>query len=189
MSLGWRPHDFKGTVNDFKNYYMVLKDLFRSPYIAHSALRKGGIVWRIAVQVLQDGYPWDQYNHTEDILTHAELLSGQGCMFVDEGTTEEEDNLISGMYKVQTYQGDKQTSDCSWWPLQHTWNRSPYDAGYWTPKAESWFQSHLSKILSGEAKVKSAKVWRHDLKRNKHASMVFQRNELASQVFIASTYK
>ncbi|KAI0069367.1 hypothetical protein K474DRAFT_1714330 [Panus rudis PR-1116 ss-1] len=188
VTLGYRPSGFKGTVNDFMNYYHRLKEFLKNPYAAHSSLRKGGIIWRIAVMVLQDTYPWDEVGHTVDILTHAELLVGQGQSFVDEGTTQDEDDLIVGMYKVHTDNGNTQTADCSWWPRQHTWTHSSFCAGYWTPKAESWFQAHLSNILAGKSQVRSASVWKEALKRNKQSSIVFQRTELASQAFIQARY-
>ncbi|KAI0069462.1 hypothetical protein K474DRAFT_1680915 [Panus rudis PR-1116 ss-1] len=67
ITLGYRPKGFEGSLEDFKGYWVRLTEFFKNPYVAHSAMRKGGIIWRVAVQVLQDHYPWDQVEHTLDI--------------------------------------------------------------------------------------------------------------------------
>ncbi|KAI0071319.1 hypothetical protein K474DRAFT_1581736, partial [Panus rudis PR-1116 ss-1] len=79
--------------------------------------------------------------------------------FVDEGLSEDELDFICGMYKVYTEQGPDQQADRSWWPRYSMWQSSPYGVGYWTPKAERFFQGHLKDILAGKEPTKTSNRW------------------------------
>jgi len=54
----------------------------------------------------------------------------------------------------------------SYWPRTAAWKGRGLDLGYWTSKAECWFQMQLSHLKNGEyAKVvKKASDWTHALK-------------------------
>ncbi|KAI0069700.1 hypothetical protein K474DRAFT_1610050 [Panus rudis PR-1116 ss-1] len=185
-TLGFRQPDFTGTLNDFLHYYERLRDFFSNPYAAHAALRKGGIIWRIAVMVLEDRYRWDEADHTVDLWSHGEVLEVERGRYeyLDEGTIEEEDEFIVGTYKVYTDIGPEQTATRSWFPKHTTWTGSPYDVGYWTPKAERWFQQRLQHILTGVDMLKTATEWRRSLYRSRSTIKLTQKVESASRVFI-----
>ncbi|KZP09770.1 hypothetical protein FIBSPDRAFT_759510 [Athelia psychrophila] len=88
----------------------------------------------------------------------------------DDQLTENELNLMSGVYKIFTGPGVYQEADASWWPKNSTWKTSALDVGYWSPTCEEWYQRRLAGILDGSAKVKSATKWRDALKLHKESS-------------------
>ncbi|KAI0069454.1 hypothetical protein K474DRAFT_1610439 [Panus rudis PR-1116 ss-1] len=191
-SLGFRAKGFKGDVDDFKAYYLRLKDFFKKPYVTHAALRKGGIIWRITYWVLQDNHSHcEDVGHTSDLLSHGELLQGDGGIYVDENLSKDEEDLIVGTYKVYTDVGPDQAADCSWWPNYSVWRTCSYGAaGYWTPKCEAFFQGRVNDILAGKSGVgvKTSKDWKKSLRRARLAPDVFKRIELGSEAFIQKMY-
>ncbi|KDQ50052.1 hypothetical protein JAAARDRAFT_101250, partial [Jaapia argillacea MUCL 33604] len=63
----------------------------------------------------------------------------------DDDLNEGELMMITGCYYVET-SSRNQESQLSWWPKHNIWKDGPFDAGYWTPAAESWFQHRLHEI-------------------------------------------
>lgn len=52
----------------------------------------------------------------------------------------------------------------SWWPCPHSWAVSGLNTGYWSPKAERWFQTRLEAIRKGEQGPRRAIDFRNMLK-------------------------
>jgi hypothetical protein len=60
---------------------------------------------------------------------------------------------------------DGNDAHMSYWPRSHAWDRNGLDVGYWTTKAENWFQRHLVSLEAGNyTVVKNASNWRRALK-------------------------
>ncbi|KZP29617.1 hypothetical protein FIBSPDRAFT_688408, partial [Athelia psychrophila] len=78
----------------------------------------------------------------------------------DDKLTDDELDLVCGVYKIFTAPGTFQQSDASWWPKSSTWKNSPLNVGYWSPSCERWFQLRLAAIRAGKEKVKTAGKWR-----------------------------
>ncbi|KAF8222568.1 hypothetical protein L208DRAFT_1088800, partial [Tricholoma matsutake] len=86
----------------------------------------------------------------------------------DDELSEDELNLICGIYKVFTGSG-KQDSHQSWWPKPNAWEKCSLNIGQWTDKYKTWFQIRLNKIRSGEAQLKNGQEWTRSL--NMHHDM------------------
>ena len=53
----------------------------------------------------------------------------------------------------------------SWWPQQNVWEESGFGVlGYWSARAEVWYQSRLKSIQSGEGKPMPGRQWRQALR-------------------------
>jgi hypothetical protein len=70
----------------------------------------------------------------------------------------------------------------SWWPLHSTWMSASagWNAGYWTPDNEVWFQKRLDDIRAGIAKPRTTTQWREDLKGFKASLQLKRRNAAAA---------
>ncbi|KZP04089.1 hypothetical protein FIBSPDRAFT_767968, partial [Athelia psychrophila] len=162
--LGERHVNYKPDVVDYKGYERDRATFLLSDR-ARAALLEGGIVWRLAIEHLK----------FDDVIGGpAELDSGLYERFDgelvggwDDKLTNDELDLICGVYKIFTAPTVYQQADASWWPKSSTWKTSCLDAGYWTPTCEEWFQRRLEAIRAGKENVKSAAKWREALKLHK----------------------
>ena len=122
---------------------------------------------------------------SSEVFGHGSALRcSSGAMFWDDDLTEAEINVICGVHRHFTGQGS-QTEDLSWWPKQTTWQASNFDAGYWSPDNEAWFQRRLTMILSGTARPLNARMWRNQLKRFKATKLVVESYRKAADLFLA----
>ena len=116
-----------------------------------------------------------------------------GNQFWDDALTENELDLICGVYKLYsessifittyslTYLGPTvhrdQFADVSWWPKQSTFMASGLNVGYWSPDCEAWFQSRARAIMDGSATVKNARVWSQAMKFEKPRVLKLVQNQ------------
>jgi hypothetical protein len=145
---------------------------------------KGGIVWRLAMQSL----------HQDDVIAGpSESVYQSGICFVEEGSgkhwwdddlTEDEMNLICGVYKVFTGKG-LQISDMSWWPKHSAWERSGADFGYWSAKCEEWFQTRLTEIRDGKKALRAAGTWSNALSFQRKTRRFINANEELAAKYLA----
>ncbi|KAF8235939.1 hypothetical protein L208DRAFT_1173788, partial [Tricholoma matsutake] len=85
----------------------------------------------------------------------------------DDCLTEDELDLICGVYRIDTGQCNvhgHQTTHISWWPRPSVWEGSGLYVGYWSEDCEHWFQQHLDKCKSGKASLKNPGSWRHSIR-------------------------
>lgn len=75
----------------------------------------------------------------------------------------------------------------SWWPKPNVWSSSPWDVGFWTPMAESWFQRRLAKMRAGEAGPCHVQQWRSSLNTGRVALQVRRMVDPVSKEFIDTT--
>ncbi|KZP07032.1 hypothetical protein FIBSPDRAFT_763446, partial [Athelia psychrophila] len=97
----------------------------------------------------------------------------------DDTLSEDDLDLISGVYKLSTGDGT-QTADASWWPRHNTWVSGSLEVGYWSPNCETWFQRRLDSIRKGEARLKSPAQWRSAVLLWKPATTFMSSVRLAS---------
>ncbi|THH18914.1 hypothetical protein EW146_g2136 [Bondarzewia mesenterica] len=81
----------------------------------------------------------------------------------DDALSEDELDLICGVYQVYTERED-QVSHSSWWPKHSTWQDSGLDCGYWSPFCEVWFKNHFEDIMRGTNTIKTASQWANSLR-------------------------
>ena len=178
--LGYRQVGYKPDLLDYKSYEELRDRFLRQPF-GRAALLEGGIVWRLSLEALGiapalDGPATDAIAY--GIHTAAVDSSGRTFTLYDDALSEEETDLICGVYKIYTgicltivlflltdpfflVQGrGTQTMDGSWWPKPRIFEKSGLFWGYWTPKCEAWFQGRLRDILAGNATVISGNQWR-----------------------------
>ncbi|KIJ49397.1 hypothetical protein M422DRAFT_160667, partial [Sphaerobolus stellatus SS14] len=105
--------------------------------------------------------------------------------FWDDSLTEEEIDILCGVYRLQTGNGN-QESYVSWWPRPSAWRGSGLNVGYWSPACESWFKRRLEQIQNGTAEMRSAKRWKSSLVLLRKQAKIAQTNELLASDWIKS---
>jgi hypothetical protein len=185
FGLGYCQMDYKPSTVDYIAYERARDDFLRGPR-GRAALMKGGIIWRLAMQMLH-----------EDVVIAgpSESVYGSGICFSDnrsgkhwwdDDLTVEEMGLVSGVYKVFTGKG-LQTSDQSWWPKHSAWEGSGADFGFWSASSEMWFQRRLTEIRNGTATLRTGKQWSNALSFHKATRHFIKANESLAAQFLATS--
>ncbi|KAH7917322.1 hypothetical protein BV22DRAFT_989523, partial [Leucogyrophana mollusca] len=166
---------------NYSEYEEARNTLLGRPH-GRAALLKGGIVSRLAREHLQESAGMD--GPSKDVYQFGQPLQHQdGRLVWDDDLSTSEMDLICGLYKVPTGQGE-QTADRSWWPKQSVWTGSNFDLGYWSPENERWFQDRIQQIRSGSATPLSSRNWVNSLKRYKQTSKLVSANLAAAESFL-----
>ncbi|KAF8530155.1 hypothetical protein BU17DRAFT_35850, partial [Hysterangium stoloniferum] len=154
--LGWHDMLYKPDAVDYMAYREQQDVFFHHPH-ALVALLRGSIVWHLAMQsISQDAV---LAGPTDEVFTHGQAFqTSDGTYWWDDDLSEDELNLICGVYKVFTGYG-QQAADMSWLPKPTIWQRGNLDVGYWSHACEEWFQNRLTHILNGSADLRSANKW------------------------------
>ena len=103
-----------------------------------------------------------------------------GKIYMDDSLTEEEIQLICGLYKchngvyhlcIKGFSFSLSTDNgqlalLSWWPLPHVWNNESngHYWGHWTEIDEQWFQKRQNRILQGLEQPRQPNSWRSALR-------------------------
>nr|VWP02503.1 N/A [Ganoderma boninense] len=192
LQAPWRKKGERPTIQDYDAYYQRVLELCHSPHM-RAAWLKGGIVWRIMVEVtgkhpqtdfgipdmeeLQKG-PSGLTDHHEAVT----LDSEQGGYY-DDSLSRAELDIIAGVVRVYTGHGD-QTEDASWWPKHSMWVRAAAYTGIWSPADERWFQRRLKDILEGREGPLNAGQWKTKMKRQQKAGKLAEIVDHRSSEFI-----
>ncbi|KAM6490052.1 hypothetical protein JOM56_014631 [Amanita muscaria] len=159
--LGFRRQGHVFDAADYNAYEEAKNDRLKSS-VGRAALMRGGIVWRLAKDVVpvksvtkgpspgikEDGYVWDTMDDFR---------------LVDDSLSLRDEDVICGMYYVETK--PNQYEQRSWWPQSNTWETCGYNLGYWTPDCETWYRKRWEEIRGGEAELHNATKWRSLLRR------------------------
>ncbi|KAL0572374.1 hypothetical protein V5O48_009589 [Marasmius crinis-equi] len=187
--LGFRSHGYRFTLEDYFSY-AEMRDKFLSSPRGRAAIMFGGIVSRLAQGIVT------MRDVVEGPTQESQLAYERGDYFVDEGNnhvfyyddtlTEDEINLICGVYEVATGSplpnGTLQTSEVSWFPKPGAWKKSGLNCGYWSHDAEAWFQRRLDHIATGESKLFTSAVWKSMIKFDTKTRRMYEKAEkLAAQ--------
>ncbi|KAG5350774.1 hypothetical protein C0989_009326 [Termitomyces sp. Mn162] len=151
IDLGFIRHGHKFSLGDFADYQQRKARLLSGSH-GRSALASGGIVWRLALDVV----------NIKSVLagpsSNATQVGGiDGYTLIDDTLSSEVENVICGVYKVYTAY-DKQTEDASWFPKASAWLKSGNNHGYWTADNEEWYQKRCEEIRNG-GRPRNAKEW------------------------------
>jgi hypothetical protein len=100
IGLGWRAQNYRPDAADYAAYEMARNAFLRFSH-ARAALLRGGILWRLAMEALE---PNDAVQGPSDhIIDHGlVILSSNGVQYWDDNLSEDECDLICGVYKVYT---------------------------------------------------------------------------------------
>jgi hypothetical protein len=100
IGLGWRPRDYVANAVDYAAYEDARDTFFRQPR-ARVALMRGGIIWRLAIEHI--GPESILVGPTDGVFDNGDVWRPLGPMeFWDDSLTDEEIDLICGVYKVDT---------------------------------------------------------------------------------------
>ncbi|KAJ7290933.1 hypothetical protein C8J57DRAFT_1112769 [Mycena rebaudengoi] len=176
-----RSVGYRYKVSDYVAYESFAVRLLNEPH-GQAALLMGGIVWRIAVDVLG--------------LDH--VLAGPSSSVTERymGTCLEdrwddmlspvEADMICGLHAQDTgnvsKDGVHSFAMVSWWPTHEAWNSASCgkNPGFWSPACEAWFQQRRRDIRSGEVQPIKSEAWRDKLKGIKKARDLVVHGELSA---------
>ncbi|KAJ7848863.1 hypothetical protein B0H14DRAFT_3452903 [Mycena olivaceomarginata] len=131
----------------------------------------GGIVGRLACTVVSDEEVCR--GPTDDVTIDGTCLwdGVSASAYWDDSLTEQEIDLICGVYHISTGQPDPsafggvQTTTQSWWPRPSSMAQSGLNVGWWTPMSESWFQRRLRQLDDPPwADLLTSAKWKNNLK-------------------------
>ncbi|KAJ7816886.1 hypothetical protein B0H13DRAFT_1663127 [Mycena leptocephala] len=186
--LGYRRPKYKPTPVDH-GVYMMLRNRFLASPRGRAALFVGGIVARLARLVVDQELA--SLGPTSEVLrTGIRLWDGQSsAAYWDDVLTEQEIDLICGVYEIATGRVNKiteehQTSHLSWWPMPHAFAQSGLNIGWWSPDCERWFQERLRHIQSGNAALHNQTEWKKSLKFYKRSREIAQANKRIAANFL-----
>lgn len=101
VGLGWRNVDYKPDAADYASYAAARDEFLIRSLHGRAALLRGGIAWRLAIEAL--GMAPALSGPSTDVYDHGQFIIPQtGTQFWDDALTEEELDLICGVYKVYT---------------------------------------------------------------------------------------
>ncbi|KAJ6467981.1 hypothetical protein C8R47DRAFT_1303114 [Mycena vitilis] len=152
-----------------RSSYVAIRDQFLITPRGRAALQYGGIIGRLARAVVSVD---DVLRGPTDDASIAGVYFWDGhsqFAYWDDCLTEQEIDLICGVYHISTGQVDpgsssgEQTTTRSWWPRPASTASSGMSVGWWTPMWEAWFQKRLALLEQdppGGDLVTHAK-WKH----------------------------
>jgi hypothetical protein len=113
--------------------------LLRNPRFAKAALRRGGVVWRIAMQFLHLKPIYNEASDDATIFSIGARIEWQGGELYDDILEGEEEATLLGAFMVRNT--DNNAMDVRYWlfPPCRAWNNSPLAGACWTAAAEKWF--------------------------------------------------
>ncbi|KAF8890625.1 hypothetical protein BD779DRAFT_238843 [Infundibulicybe gibba] len=182
--LGYRRAGYTPGAHDYVAY-VECRDKLLKGSAGQAALKMGGIVWRLAIEVVSTKSVLDGPALSADwygqVLSEAE----GGGMYIDDDLDESEISLICGVYRIETSVGADQHSSSSWWPRQDTWMRSGACHGHWTVDNERWFQDRLERIRTGNATLICNTKWRKALEGQRLLRRIYDNTEAHCKAWVS----
>ncbi|KAK0503200.1 hypothetical protein EDD18DRAFT_1136860 [Armillaria luteobubalina] len=174
------PYRMKGSkldMEDYSSYVGRRRQLFKNNEILRAALKHGGLIWRLAIEEAPEDYvttgPGSRVTQVGGFLRTAE-----GDELWDEMLTEDQIDVICGVYKVEREGDDRKkgfgahrqllAEHLSWFPKDASWKGSGLDY---------WYQRRVEKYLSGDFKCETQTEWKRSLKLWRDAPKVSGRLE------------
>ncbi|KDQ30234.1 hypothetical protein PLEOSDRAFT_1081782 [Pleurotus ostreatus PC15] len=176
IGYNYREDDYKPTHTDYAQYE-ARRDAFLLTPRGRAAIMAGGIVWRLARDVVDIGDVLA--GPTDHAMIWTRTVSSDDYAYVDDTLSDYELDLICGNYKVLI--DDKQEADRSWWPKYWTFKDTSLDMHEWVQNAEDWYQKRLEDIRNGTAQLRSARQWRKALYLLKKSTRLTANFEKVSQ--------
>ena len=157
--LDARPNGFKPTESDYLAYVEARNEVFNSPRARVLRLR-GGIVGRLALEAVPDVTVLEGPSFCDDIIG-----STDSTVFVDDSISDNDLEIVSGVYRVSTVVGSKTDfSHPSWWPKHSAWERAGHSTDQWSPNAESFYVERIQLFQEKEWNLKGSGSWKDTLK-------------------------
>lgn len=157
-------------------YQQQLRRYFiRYPHAYGAALSAGGILWRIAMDVLPSPSGADVVRPFHRNLCVSLFVDGEEY-WTPRFTLLEKD-VVVGIYKrvvcrfnaADEVQGVSEVSprEESWWPKAQMWKESGLDFGAWAPLDEEWYVSRAIELEGGDGRPVEVGEWRSELEYKK----------------------
>ncbi|KAF6758404.1 hypothetical protein DFP72DRAFT_1065094 [Ephemerocybe angulata] len=133
---------------DYDQYLHQAHLLLNKESCARAAIRRGGIIWRLAVEYgvqpasVISGPPTPRARTGHGTLRYIQ----NGCYFVDDALNSDEECAITGVY-IAAIQESEQRGRLCWWPPADMWDEHFGTLG-WSDSQEEFFQTHMDYILN-----------------------------------------
>ncbi len=189
-----RPANFKATLLDYISYVHRRAALLRDPVVASAALMHGGIIWRLAMEHVDD-FSVVLRRPTDDILRygkcHKVRVLGREKREVhmwEASLSESQMDVICGVYKVYNWSsnGYSLTQDISWFPKDGSFKQSALNVGFWTADTEQWYTRRVDMYLSADSEKSclNQSGWRSSARLWRCAIMTYRGLEIVSKHFV-----
>ncbi|TFK58803.1 hypothetical protein BDN72DRAFT_781567 [Pluteus cervinus] len=189
IALEWRSMAYTFTVDDYHAYHSRLVS-FLTTSRGRAALLEGGIVWRIAKDIVSfsDALqgPCDPMDSGRSLIyDHPSIPDAR---YFDDRLSLAEIDLICGVYECRSCETANQTVRKSWWPLPDTYRGKACGMmwGRWTPQNEEHYRKRLSQILDGKAVPLSSTGWRSPLRGRSTGRGLYQAYGSHAKEFLAA---
>ncbi|KAJ8096166.1 hypothetical protein PM082_000074 [Marasmius tenuissimus] len=189
--LGNRPQNYSPDINDFIAYESARNEFLKSNR-GRAAVLAGGLIARIAREVIPEEAVVYGPDPTSVLQTGTCLFTADGLGYWDHMITEEEIDLVCGVYYVQTRfsrdQGNNKylSSHKSWFPRPGAFNAGSLNVGYWSKDCEKWYQSRLAECRSGKAQLMSGPRWKSAMQFNHKSRTILDKNRAVALSFLKS---
>jgi hypothetical protein len=182
--LDVRPMGFQPSESDYLAYVQSRDDVFRSPRARVLRLR-GGIIGRLALEAVPNVAVLEGPSFCDEVIGHTD-----NTVFVDDFITENDLDIVSGVYCVHMTQGGSSSSDLSWWPKHYSWMRTGLVADQWTPDAELFYARQVKAMEQKRWLLKNATTWKETLKYDRlQMEPLYRGCEVLSADFINRQFK
>ncbi|KAF6741020.1 hypothetical protein DFP72DRAFT_344018 [Ephemerocybe angulata] len=137
-----RKHDHVFTKHDYDSYLQLRTILLGQPHM-QAALKRGGIIWRLAMSTLG----LSRVTNAPSRWNAVHTVEVSGSKYVEDCLTTTELDLLCGAYHCVSEDG-KQHSVKSWWPLARYYEKEECGENYgrWCGRRETWYSNRLSDI-------------------------------------------
>lgn len=150
--------DFKPTKADYIAYLTRREAILQSPR-GRAARMRGGIVGRIAAEVVEEGCVLTGPQLEDEIIGY----DSQGNFLVDDYISQVDVDIICGQYRERNREISGKLS--SWWPSEQVWNtRCGWQVGLWAPESEGWYVNRRKSLTNGDFDVFPAIHWKDKYK-------------------------
>ncbi|GLB45605.1 hypothetical protein LshimejAT787_2400630 [Lyophyllum shimeji] len=158
--LGWRAANFSPSRLDFLAY-MAKRDEVLSSLAGRVLRTRGGIVGRIAAEVVSD----EEVLHGPAI--GDEIVGHRGDIrYVDDMIDERVLDVVCGVYHVQVSKDNPEISESSYWPKDSRWWKSGFAGDQWLPLAERFYTDRSRAICSNNIRLYNSTDWKSRIKQS-----------------------
>jgi hypothetical protein len=182
--LDVRPKGFQPIESDYLAYVETRDEIFKSPRARVLRLR-GGIIGRLALEAVPNVTVLEGPSFCDDIIG-----STDNAVYVDDFISDNDLEIVSGVYRVSTTEGNASSVHLSWWPKHGTWERSGYFADQWSPDAEAFYTHRVQMFQKKVWNLKGATSWKESLKYDRaQMDYLYGGSEALAAEFIKRHFK
>ena len=167
---------------DYSAYRQQLRQFFiRCPHAYGAALAAGGILWRIATDVLPSPNGTDVVRPFHRDRCVLSIVDGK--RYWTPRLTRLEKDVVVGVYRRVVFRfnaADEQPGvsevgprEDSWWPKPQMWRESGLEFGAWAPLDEEWYVSRVIELVEGVGQPVEVLEWRSKIKYKKEEARKF----------------